>query len=55
MSTTDTVLVPAQPDRRFDRGRGLRLVFGSLGVLAALAFLAGGGGADLGATDAPRQ
>ena len=43
MSTTNTVRVPAQPARRFDRGRGLRLVFGSLGVLAALAFLAGGG------------
>lgn len=43
MSTTNTVRVPAQPDRRFDRGRGLRLVFGSVGVLAALAFIAGGG------------
>ncbi|HYU63646.1 MAG TPA: hypothetical protein VEN12_07670 [Verrucomicrobiae bacterium] len=42
-STTNTVRAPAQPARRFDRGRGLRLVFGSLGVLAALAFLAGGG------------
>ncbi len=43
MSTTNTVTVPAQPARRFDRGRVLGLAFGSLGVLAALAFLAGGG------------
>ena len=42
MSTTNTITVPAQPARPLDRGR-LRLVFGSLGVLAALAFLAGGG------------
>jgi hypothetical protein len=43
MSTTNTITVPAQPAHRLDRGRVLRLVFGSLGVLAALAFLAGGG------------
>ena len=43
MSTTDTITAPAQPARRLDRGRVLRLVFGSLGLLAALAFLAAGG------------
>ena len=43
MSTTNTVRVPGQPARRFDRDRGLRLVFGSVAVLAALAFFAGGG------------
>jgi hypothetical protein len=43
MSTTNTVRVPGQAARRFDRDRGLRLVFGSVAVLAALAFSAGGG------------
>lgn len=43
MSTTNTIPAPAQPTQRLDRGRVLRLVLGSLGVLAALAFLAGGG------------
>ena len=43
MSTTDTITAPAQQARRLDRGRMLRLVFGSLGLLAALAFLAAGG------------
>lgn len=43
MSTTNTITAPAQPARRLDSGHVLRLVFGSLGVLAALAFLAGGG------------
>lgn len=41
MSTTNTITAPAQPARRLDRGRVLRLVFGSLGLLAALAFLTG--------------
>jgi hypothetical protein len=41
MSTTNTITTPAQPTHRLDRGRVLRLVLGSLGVLAALAFLAG--------------
>ena len=43
MSTTNTITTPAQPAHPLDRGRVLRLVLGSLGVLAALAFLAGGG------------
>jgi hypothetical protein len=43
MSTTNTITTPAQPAHRLDRGRVLRLVLGSLGVLAALAFIAGGG------------
>jgi hypothetical protein len=43
MSTTNTITTPAQPAHRLDRGRGLRLVLGSLGLLGALAFLAGGG------------
>jgi hypothetical protein len=42
MSTTSTITAPAQPARRLDRGRVVRLVFGGLGVLAALGFLAGG-------------
>jgi hypothetical protein len=43
MSTTDTIPAPAQPARRLDPGRVLRLVLGSLGVVAALAFIAGAG------------
>jgi hypothetical protein len=43
MSTTNAVPAPAQPSHHLDRGRVLRLALGSLGVLAALAFLAGGG------------
>jgi hypothetical protein len=43
MSTTNTITTPAQPAHRLDRGRVLRLVLGGLGILAALAFLAGGG------------
>jgi hypothetical protein len=43
MSTTNTITTPAQPAHRLDPGRVLRLVLGSLGLLAALAFLAGGG------------
>jgi hypothetical protein len=43
MSTTNTIPAPAQPAHRLDRGRVLRLVLGSLGILSALAFLAGGG------------
>jgi hypothetical protein len=43
MSTTKHSQSACAADRRFDRGRGLRLVFGSVGVLAALAFIAGGG------------
>ena len=43
MTTTPaTVAVPQQAAQRFDRGRVLRIVFGSLGILAAFAFLAGG-------------
>ena len=41
MSTTTTITAPAQPARPLDRGRLFRLVLGSLGVLAALAFLTG--------------
>lgn len=41
MSTTTTITAPAQPARSFDRSRVSRLVFGSLGVLAALTFVAG--------------
>jgi hypothetical protein len=43
MSTTSTVPAPAQPAQPLDPGRVLRLVLGSLGVLVALTFLAGGG------------
>jgi hypothetical protein len=43
MSTTNTITTPAQPAHPLDRGRVLRLVLGSLGLLAALAFIAGGG------------
>jgi hypothetical protein len=43
MSTTNALTAPAQPTRGLDRGRVLRLVFGSLGLLAALAFLVGAG------------
>jgi hypothetical protein len=43
MSTTNTITVPARAARPLDRGPVLRLVFGSLGVLAAFASLAGGG------------
>lgn len=42
MSTTDTITASTQPARRLGRSRMLRLVFGSLGLLAALAFIAGG-------------
>jgi hypothetical protein len=42
MSTTTTIS-SAPPARRLDRRRVLRLVLGSLGLLAALAFLAGAG------------
>ena len=38
---TTTITTPADPARRFDPARVLRLVFGSLGLLAALAFIAG--------------
>ena len=41
MSTTTTIAASGQPSRRLDRGRVLRLVLGSVGLLAALAFLAG--------------
>ncbi len=41
-TTTTTITASAQPARRRGRGRVLRLVLGSLGVLVALAFLAGG-------------
>ena len=43
MSTTNTIATPAQPAHRLDRGRVLKLVLGSAGLLGALAFLAGGG------------
>jgi hypothetical protein len=43
MSTTNTITTPARPAHRLDRGRVLRLVLGSVGLLGALAFLAGGG------------
>jgi hypothetical protein len=43
MPTTNTITTPAQPARQLDLGRVLQLVLGSLGVLAALASLAGGG------------
>jgi hypothetical protein len=43
MSTTNTITTPAQPTRPLDRGRVLRHLLGSLGLLAALAFLAAGG------------
>src|ERR671911_371429 len=43
MSTTNTITTPAQPAHRLDRGRVLKLVLGSAGLLGALAFLAGGG------------
>jgi hypothetical protein len=43
MSTTNTITTPAQPAHPLDRGRVLRLVLGSLGLLTALAFIAGGG------------
>jgi hypothetical protein len=41
MSTT-TAAQPASPAQRMGRGRILRIVFGSIGLLAALAFIAGG-------------
>ena len=41
MSTINTITASAQPVLRLDRRRVLRLVFGSTGLLAALAFLAG--------------
>jgi hypothetical protein len=43
MSTTNTIMTPAPPAHRLDRGRQLRLVLGTLGLVGALAFLAGGG------------
>lgn len=43
MSMTNTITAPAQPVQQFDRGRLLRLVLGTVGLLAALAFIAGAG------------
>lgn len=43
LSPTAAVAAPAQPARRVGRGRVLRLVFGSLGLLAAMAFIGGAG------------
>src|SRR5262249_48539058 len=40
MTTTTTITAPAQATPRLDPGRVLRLVFGSLGLLAAPVFLA---------------
>jgi hypothetical protein len=48
MSTTNTITAPSQPARPLDHGGVLRLVFGSLGLLAALALIGAGGRADLG-------
>lgn len=43
LSSTAAAAATAQQARHLDRGRVLRFVFGSLGLLAALAFLAGAG------------
>jgi len=42
MSTTNAIAKRVQPARRLDHGRVLRLVLGSLGLIAALAFIGGG-------------
>jgi hypothetical protein len=42
-TTTSLVAAPSQPAPRFGRGRVLKLVFGSVGLLAALAFIGAGG------------